>query len=311
MDGIWWYTVIPEWDGMDIDSNLRCLSCPPFPSFLFSFSFRSCTTKSTANGWPKRRNFIWTMPRQLSCSQRMIWMRSQSGCFREQVWIKISGMNLSQTVKRCKMLTIGRPLIRISCLHQDIRAASQARTMLRIEQGRERRFSKIPQFFMPHTKKKSDSSVSFPALCPVQWLAKDVERKSDMSHERILLKNPCKPPVSKVSMPCITSSQAPRPCGQGPNDCWRGAIRGRNKNTMAKRFQCLKTCKVHKWISPIYIRSKAWHELYDIHQVFLHMLQIADGYKLGMCWQYFQRRFILNYRHVSMYAIKSISNFTF
>lgn len=248
MDGIWWYTVIPEWDGMDIDSNLRCLSCPPFPSFLFSFSFRSCTTKSTANGWPKRRNFIWTMPRQLDAASG--WFGCYKSGWREQVWIKIRGMNLSQTVKGCKMLTIG--LIDSHFLLASRHAGSITGENYAPHWAGSREACRNSSVVssMPHTKKKSDSSVSFPALCPVQWLAKDVERKSDMWHERILFKNPCKPPVSKVSMPCITSSQAPRPCGQGPNDCWRGAIRGRNKNTMARRFQCLKTCKVHKGFRP-------------------------------------------------------------
>lgn len=247
MDGIWWYTVIPEWDGMDIDSNLRCLSCPPFPSFLFSFSFRSCTTKSTANGWPKRRNFIWTMPRQLDAASGWFGCVVSQGfpgaSLNKNQWDEFeSDREKVQDVDDWTHWFAFLACIKTCGQHRRRELCS---ALSKVERGV---FRKIPQFFMP--QKKSDSSVSFPALCPVQWLAKDVERKSDMSHERILLKNPCKPPVSKVSMPCITSSQAPRPCGQGPNDCWRGAIRGRNKNTMARRFQCLKTCKVHKGFRP-------------------------------------------------------------
>ena len=34
---------------------------------------RSCTTKSMANGWPKRRNSTWTMPRQNWCWKETGW----------------------------------------------------------------------------------------------------------------------------------------------------------------------------------------------------------------------------------------------
>ena len=246
MDGIWWYTVIPEWDGMDIDSNLRCLSCPPFPSFLFSFSFRSCTTKSTANGWPKRRNFIWTMPRQLDAASG--WF----GCF----FVRVEGASLNKNQwdefesDREKVQDVDDwthwfaflACIKTCWQHHRRELCS---ALSKVERGVQKFLS-----FSCHTLKKNQihqclflHSARFNG-----W--QKTERKSDMWHERILLKNPCKPPVSKVSMPCITSSQAPRPCGQGPNDCWRGAIRGRNKNTMARRFQCLKTCKVHKGFRP-------------------------------------------------------------